>query len=148
MGSLYKMSCLDNSCLSQGIAGTRHRIHLRLSDSGAGVTPLTFRRYVFKMILEELIGAFIIILSIVYIYYKYVIFNFWHKKGVFYIKPIVPIGNILPLVTGKTQVGVFFQDAYQKYKEHRCFGMYAFFKQNLVITDLDLMRTVLSKGIQ
>lgn len=32
-----------------------------------------------------------------------------------------------------------------KYKEHRVFGMYTFFKPNLVITDLDLVRTVLTK---
>ena len=60
------------------------------------------------MVLAELIGAFIVILSIVYIYYKYVIFNFWRKRGVFYIEPVVPIGNVTPLVTGKAQVGKYF----------------------------------------
>ncbi|XP_039312723.1 cytochrome P450 6k1-like [Solenopsis invicta] len=97
------------------------------------------------MVLVELIGAFIVVLSIVYIYYKYVIFNFWRKRGVFYIEPVVPTGNVTPLVTGKTQVGVFFHDAYLKYKNHRAFGMYTLFMPNLVIADLDLVRTVLTK---
>ncbi|XP_039312720.1 probable cytochrome P450 6a13 isoform X2 [Solenopsis invicta] len=97
------------------------------------------------MVLAELIAAFIVILSSVYIYYKYVIFNFWRKRGVFYIEPVVPVGNVTPLVTGKAQVGVFFHDVYLKYKEHRAFGMYTFFKPNLIIADLDLIQTVMTK---
>lgn len=57
--------------------------------------------------LTELIGVFIIVLSIVYIYYKYVIFNFWRKKGVFYVEPIVPAGNLTALVTGKLSIGEY-----------------------------------------
>ncbi|XP_012527388.1 cytochrome P450 6k1 isoform X2 [Monomorium pharaonis] len=97
------------------------------------------------MVLAELIGTFIVILTIVYIYYKYVIFNFWRKRGVFYIEPVVPIGNITPLITGKAQVGVHFQNVYMKYKDHRAIGMYILFKPNLLITDLELIRTVLTK---
>ncbi|XP_011702929.1 PREDICTED: cytochrome P450 6d3-like [Wasmannia auropunctata] len=97
------------------------------------------------MALAELVGAFVIALSILYIYYKFVIFNFWHKRGVFYVKPVVPTGNVTKLVTGKLQTGVFFHDAYMKYKVHRAFGMYTFFKPNLVVADPDLIRTVLTK---
>lgn len=32
-----------------------------------------------------------------------------------------------------------------KYKEHRAFGIYVFFKPNLIITDPDLIRMVLTK---
>ncbi|XP_036148779.1 probable cytochrome P450 6a20 [Monomorium pharaonis] len=97
------------------------------------------------MVLAELIGIFIIALSIIYIYYKYVIFNFWYKKGVFYVKPTVPTGNVSSFITGKIQIGVFLRDLYMKYKDHRVFGIYAFFKPILVIADLDLIRTVLTK---
>ncbi|XP_011164433.3 probable cytochrome P450 6a14 isoform X2 [Solenopsis invicta] len=96
------------------------------------------------MVFAELIAIFIGVLSFAYIYYKYVVFNFWHKKGVFYVEPVVPTGNI----TGKEHVGVFFHDAYLKYKGHRVFGTYTFFKPNLVIADLDLIRTVLTKEFQ
>ncbi|XP_036143274.1 cytochrome P450 6k1 [Monomorium pharaonis] len=97
------------------------------------------------MVLAVLIEALIVILSVVYIYYKYVIFNFWRKRNVFYVEPVVPTGNVTPLVTGKTQVGVLYQNAYMKYKHHRAFGMYSFYKPNLVIADPDLIRTVLTK---
>lgn len=42
-------------------------------------------------------------------------------------------------------IGELFRDAYVKYKDYRAFGMYTFFKPNLVIADLDLIRTVLTK---
>ncbi|XP_011706828.1 PREDICTED: cytochrome P450 6k1-like [Wasmannia auropunctata] len=97
------------------------------------------------MVFAELIGAFIVALSILYIYYKFVIFNFWRKRGVFYVEPVVPTGNVTAVVTGKVQTGVFLHDAYMKYKEHRAFGMYIFFKPNLIIADPDLIQTVLTK---
>lgn len=57
------------------------------------------------MLFIEFIGLFIFTLSVAYIYYKYVLFNFWHKKKIFYIEPTVPAGNLTPLVTGKISVG-------------------------------------------
>ncbi|KAL6448753.1 hypothetical protein ACFW04_000513 [Cataglyphis niger] len=97
------------------------------------------------MLLMELIGIFIVVLIIVYTYYKYVLFNFWRKRGVFYVEPTVPTGNIGALVTKKVSIGEFFHDIYVKYKEHRAFGIYTFFKPNLVIADPDLIREVLTK---
>ena len=64
-------------------------------------------RFTFEMVLAEIIGAIVVVLSIVYIYYKYVIFNFWRKRGVFYVEPVVPTGNITPLVTERAQVGKY-----------------------------------------
>lgn len=59
------------------------------------------------MVLAELIGVFIVILINVYFYFKFVIFNFWRKKGVFYIEPVVPTGNVGALTTGKIAVGKY-----------------------------------------
>ncbi|XP_020281104.1 probable cytochrome P450 6a14 [Pseudomyrmex gracilis] len=97
------------------------------------------------MLLVGLITALVVALCSVYMYYKFVVFTFWRKKGVFYIEPVVPVGNVASLVIGKVSVGEFFSNAYLKYKDHRAFGMYTFFKPNLVIADLDLVRTVLTK---
>lgn len=41
--------------------------------------------------------------------------------------------------------GIFFHNIYMKHKAHRIIGMYIFYKPNLIITDLDLIRTVLTK---
>ncbi|XP_020281147.1 probable cytochrome P450 6a14 [Pseudomyrmex gracilis] len=97
------------------------------------------------MLIIGLITALVVALCSVYIYYKFVVFNFWRKKGVFYIEPVVPTGNMTSLVTRKISMGELFGDAYLKYKDHRAFGMYTFFKPNLVIADLDLVRIVLTK---
>lgn len=59
------------------------------------------------MLLIELIGVLIIALTVVYIYYKYVLFNFWRKKGIFYVEPVVPAGNLTEFVTGKLSVGKY-----------------------------------------
>ncbi|KYM96574.1 Cytochrome P450 6k1 [Cyphomyrmex costatus] len=97
------------------------------------------------MVLVELVGVFIFALSILYVYYKFVIFNFWRKRGVFYVKPVVPTGNLTDVVTGRMSVGELFQNAYMKYKDHRAFGMYTLFRPILIIADPDLIRTVLTK---
>ncbi|KAG5326844.1 C6A13 protein, partial [Acromyrmex heyeri] len=62
------------------------------------------------MVLAELIGVFIFALSILYVYYKFVIFNFWRKRGIFYVKPVVPTGNLTGLVTGKVSLGQYTTD--------------------------------------
>ncbi|XP_024870707.1 probable cytochrome P450 6a14 [Temnothorax curvispinosus] len=95
--------------------------------------------------LTEWIGALIVVLSVVYIYYKYVVFSFWRKRNVFYVEPVVPAGNLTALVTGKVSVGELFRDAYLKYKSYRAFGMYMFFKPNLIIADPDLIQMVLTR---
>ncbi|KYN10953.1 putative cytochrome P450 6a20, partial [Trachymyrmex cornetzi] len=125
----------------------RTPVPLIFSESIAFRIPLKFMLLLirFTMVLAELIGVSIFALSILYIYYKFVIFNFWHKRGVFYVKPVVPTGNLTDLVTGKMSAGQLFQNAYIKYKDHRAFGMYTLFKPNLVIADPDLIRTVLTK---
>ncbi|XP_014488133.1 PREDICTED: probable cytochrome P450 6a14 [Dinoponera quadriceps] len=97
------------------------------------------------MLIGATIGTFIVALTLVYIYYKYVLFNFWRKRGIFYVEPVIPTGNVTDLVIGKMTIGELFQNAYMKYKDRRIFGMYIFFKPNLVIADLDLIRIVLTK---
>lgn len=62
------------------------------------------------MVFAELTGAFIVILSILYIYYKFVIFSFWRTRGAFYVEPVVPTGNITALITGKKQVGEYLDE--------------------------------------
>ncbi|XP_072764790.1 probable cytochrome P450 6a14 isoform X1 [Anoplolepis gracilipes] len=97
------------------------------------------------MVLAEVIVTFIATLIIIYTYYKYVLLSYWRKKGVFYVEPVVPTGNIGSLITSKVSFDEFFYDLYVKYKDHRAFGIYIFFKPSLVITDPDLIRVVLTK---
>ncbi|TGZ47866.1 hypothetical protein DBV15_09201 [Temnothorax longispinosus] len=126
----------------------------------------------FTMVLVKLIGTFIVVVSIFYIYYKYVIFNFWRKKNVFYPTPVIPTGNITAHMCRKnvfypTSViptgnmlaaicakGMFFTPHIRVVMFPvgitgvgiiRVFGIYMFFKLILVIADLDLIRVMLIK---
>lgn len=62
------------------------------------------------MLIGVTIGISVIALTIVYIYYKYVLFNFWRKLGVFYIEPVVPTGNVTDYVIGKIAVGKYYNE--------------------------------------
>ncbi|XP_070528191.1 probable cytochrome P450 6a23 isoform X3 [Cardiocondyla obscurior] len=100
------------------------------------------------MIYTLLLAVLIALLSIVYIYYKYVVFNIWRKKGVLCIEnPVVPLGTLpIPIVTGKQHFGLFLQNLYVRYKQHRVIGLYLFMKPSLLISDPDIIRTVLTKN--
>lgn len=60
------------------------------------------------MLIIGLITAIVVALCSIYVYYKFVLFNFWRKKDVFYIEPVVPIGNVAPVLRGKKSIGKYF----------------------------------------
>jgi len=66
-----------------------------------------YSRQKLTMLIAELIGIFIVVLIIVYTYYKYVLFNYWRKRNIFYIEPVVPTGNIGAIVTKKKTIGEY-----------------------------------------
>lgn len=43
----------------------------------------------------------------IYVYLKFVIFNYWKRKGVPHQKPLIPFGNILPVAMGKSSLGKY-----------------------------------------
>ncbi|XP_043482165.1 probable cytochrome P450 6a14 [Leptopilina heterotoma] len=96
----------------------------------------------------EFFGVVTVVLLGVYLYFKLFIYNYWEKNGVQYIKPIVPVGNILNAVIGKQHIGVFFENAYEKMKKYRYGGLYTFHKPCLMIADLDLVKMVLTEKFQ
>lgn len=93
----------------------------------------------------EFFGVVMLVLLGVYLYFKLFIYNYWRKNGVQYLKPIVPIGNILNAVIGKEHIGVCFEKAYEKLKKYRYGGLYTLHKPSLLIADLDLVKIVLTK---
>ncbi|KAG7206083.1 hypothetical protein KM043_003478 [Ampulex compressa] len=81
----------------------------------------------------------------IYFYYKYVIFDFWRKRGVFCEEPSVPLGHARTLFTGRRPISEFFNEQYKKHKDHGIFGLYILFRPALIIADPDIIRTVLVK---
>ncbi|XP_046734118.1 probable cytochrome P450 6a14 [Diprion similis] len=79
------------------------------------------------------------------IYLKYVTFNYWSRKNVDYVKPVVPIGNMGPIFAGRRSFGEMIRDAYLDLKASRIFGVFMFHQPVLVVADPDLIRMVLTK---
>ncbi|XP_046751468.1 probable cytochrome P450 6a14 [Diprion similis] len=95
--------------------------------------------------LLEFLGIIIAIAISAYVYMKYVIFNYWSSRNVTSPKPIVPFGNMKPVVTGKRSIGEMFHDIYLEFKKSPIIGVYMFHRPSLVVADPELVRFVLTK---
>ena len=90
-------------------------------------------------------GAVILVITGLYIYYKFHVYNFWRKRNVSYLEPTFLTGNLMPLITGKSALAEFVKDIYDRYAKHRFVGIYMLHKPSLMINDPDLIRDVLAK---
>ncbi|XP_076684084.1 putative cytochrome P450 6a14 [Andrena cerasifolii] len=95
--------------------------------------------------MSEIFGAVILLITGLYIYYKFHVYNFWRKRNVFSLEPTFLIGNTKPLLTGKLSFGDFIKDIYERRANHGFVGIYMLHKPSLMINDLDLIRDVLTK---
>ncbi|XP_046629107.1 uncharacterized protein LOC124309484 [Neodiprion virginianus] len=95
--------------------------------------------------LVEFLGIIIAVLCAIYVYFKYVAFDYWSSRNVVSYETIVPFGSMWPVFSVKYSMGEFFRDAYLKFKKNPFFGVYTFYKPALVINDPDIIRLVLTK---
>lgn len=72
-------------------------------------------------------------------------YSFWKNKGIVSPKPSIPFGNIRHTVLGSKQIGVDFSDIYKNTKMEDYVGVYMVLKPTLVINNLDLIKTTLTK---
>ncbi|XP_049815179.1 cytochrome P450 6k1-like isoform X2 [Schistocerca nitens] len=80
----------------------------------------------------------------VYVWFSHS-YKYWQKKGVPYLEPQFPFGNVYESFVGKRSMPMDVTDAYRKLKGNRFGGMYFFNRPSLVIVDPDLIRTILVK---
>ena len=85
------------------------------------------------------------VIFLLYLYIKHVKYNYWHSKNVHHDKPILLVGNILPLATGSESIGNVIKASYDKFKQHKFHGLYMLLKPALIITDPELIRMILIK---
>ncbi|XP_015522048.2 uncharacterized protein LOC107225926 [Neodiprion lecontei] len=95
--------------------------------------------------LVEFIGAIFTLICAAYIYLKYVTYKYWSWKNIDFVKPVVPFGNLWPVLSVSTSIGELFRDIYSKFKKSQVVGVYMFHKPALVVNDPDVMRFVLTK---
>ncbi|KAK4879104.1 hypothetical protein RN001_007250 [Aquatica leii] len=85
---------------------------------------------------------FALILTILTYVYFTRNYNYWKKRRVPFIKPTFFFGSILEIAFGRSHPGLFIAKHYWKFTGSY-FGFFAFTKPYLVITDPELIKTVL-----
>ncbi|KAF5288521.1 hypothetical protein FQA39_LY15389 [Lamprigera yunnana] len=93
------------------------------------------------MLLVLLTGLFAVLF-----YFKVVKkYNFWHDRGVPYIKPIYFIGNFGATIFRIKSIHQILKDAYNKYPNSRYVGFYQASEPVLILRDPDLIKDVTIK---
>lgn len=88
--------------------------------------------------------TFLSVLLLVYLYFKRA-FSYWKSKGIPYIRPSIPYGNLGQF--GKTiHASQFMQEVYTKFRNVSKFcGVYFFGRPVAILIDLELVKSVLLK---
>ncbi|KAJ9581449.1 hypothetical protein L9F63_023381 [Diploptera punctata] len=81
----------------------------------------------------EWLSVGIILVSCVYLYYKNV-YNFWKKKGVKYVEPVIPFGNSKELLMLRISLAEFFKGFYDAFPNDPYMGIYEFTKPDRGVT--------------
>lgn len=86
-----------------------------------------------------------VVLTLTFVYYLADRNNdYWKKKSVRYEKPLPLIGNMLPLLQGKTNINALFANLYRKF-DAPYFGAYVFNSPCLILKDPEIIKQVMIK---
>jgi cytochrome P450 len=72
-------------------------------------------------------------------------FNFWHKVGIPYVKPMPFVGNLMDFVLLKSTIGEQLHRIYSEHTDKPYVGIFFFDKPTLLIRDLELVKNILVK---
>lgn len=89
-----------------------------------------------------LVGAMILGLLYSYITWSY---SYWSKRNIPYVEPTFPFGNVLDLFLARIDSGRFYERFYKQFKSHKYGGVFQLGKPTLIVTDLDMVRQILTK---
>lgn len=95
---------------------------------------------------SDLLSVITIIIISIYIYYQY-IFGYWKRRGIPYIKPSFPFGNLGSTILQKISMSELVQQFYDHSTESMI-GVYGLMRPLLLIRDTNLIRQILIKDFQ
>lgn len=81
----------------------------------------------------------------VYLYLKFVTFNYFKKNHIPEEEIVIPFGCLLPIVTGKTCLGHLIKESYERHKISPYHGLYMLHTPHLIINDPELIRLIMVK---
>lgn len=106
---------------------------------------LLFLASVYSPNIFILLSVFVLI----YLYFKH-IYGYWKKQNIPHVPAEVPFGNLKDFIFQKKSIPDIVTDVYNKLKTTGSpyFGMFFFWKPNLVLVDPELVKLVMLKEFQ
>ncbi|XP_023719043.1 probable cytochrome P450 6a14 isoform X2 [Cryptotermes secundus] len=92
----------------------------------------------------SLSATFLGIFLVFYAYCKYR-YSYWKKKGVAYLEPSFPFGNIGDALLQRKSVGLQFQDIYNKLAGHELGGAFSFIRPILIVREPEMIKNIVVK---
>jgi cytochrome P450 family 6 len=100
--------------------------------------------FLFDPLLLSVVAVFAASFSILYLYFIRN-FNFWKKRGVPYEKPLPFLGNLKEAALQILDVGRNLKNLYDTHKDKPYVGLFSFDQPSLLVTDPDLVKSVMVK---
>lgn len=93
----------------------------------------------------DFIALLAVLITTVYLYFKYT-YTYWSRRGVPFVKPIVPFGNIKDNILLKKSNGECIKDIYVQLKRTgaKYGGIYILGRPGFLVIDPDLIKTVMT----
>lgn len=89
-----------------------------------------------------LVGAMVLGLLYSYLTWSY---SYWSKRNIPYLEPTFPFGNVQDLFLARVDSGRFYERFYKQFKSHKYGGIFELGKPTLIVTDLDMVKQILTK---
>lgn len=105
--------------------------------------------FYFSTFSANFVCLIIFIVTLAYVYYKYK-YSYWKKRGVNYLKPSAPFGNVGPFVLKQQCYGIQMSNLYEEFKKRGVAlgGFYTLSKPALMIVNPDLIKSIITKDFQ
>ncbi|PSN45875.1 hypothetical protein C0J52_19684 [Blattella germanica] len=71
--------------------------------------------------------------------------NYWKRRGVPYLKPVLFFGNLKEILLQKICIGSHLKNFYDKYKNEPYIGLFALDKPVLLVNDIEIVKDILQK---
>ncbi|KAG8254103.1 heme binding [Homalodisca vitripennis] len=98
----------------------------------------------FESVLVQGTLALAMLLGLLYSYITR-LYDYWSKRDIPHLEPSFPFGNIKDLIFAKIDIGRFYERFYKKFKGHKYGGIYELRRPTLILTDLDMVKQVVTK---
>lgn len=99
-----------------------------------------------------LLNCFVAIATVFVVFLAYFkwTFKYWERKGVQYIQPVIPFGNLGNVVNRKEHLGVTVKAWYDEFRKSslRIGGAYSFWTPFLIVMDPELIKNIVAKDFQ